>query len=175
MTWIKSTIILKIFPFMPIYNGLYFNPDMWLLMQIERLEQLEQRIETYTSSLTQAVNEGRGAQFSMLLSLINAAEYQAQKTKTSSSEFSLPAAQPTEYPDPDSLYTDEVVSRLNSAVSENHSGDLAYLLSHLSVQTTTPYSTAAAGDDFARMGLASAGRLMIDQIDRSGQQFSAQA
>lgn len=148
---------------------------MWLLlMQIERLEQLEQRIETYTSSLTHAVNEGRGAQFSMLLSLINATEYQAQKTKNSTNEFSLPVAQSSEYPDPDSLYTDEVVSRLNSAVSEHHSGDLAYLLSHLSVQTSTPYSTAA-GDDFARMGLASAGRLMIDQIDRSGQQFSAQA
>ncbi|MBU2963910.1 hypothetical protein Q4508_11505 [Amphritea sp. 2_MG-2023] len=144
-------------------------------MQIERLEQLEQRIETYTSSLTQAVNEGRGAQFSMLLSLINATEDQTQKTKTSTSGFSLPAEQPATYPDPDSLYTDEVVSRLNSAVSEDHPGDLAYLLSHLSVQANTPNRVASSGDDFARMGLASAGRLMIDQIDRSGQQFSAQA
>lgn len=143
-------------------------------MQIERLEQLEQRIENYTSSLTQAVNEGRGAQFSMLLSLINATEAQAQKNKTSISEFSLPTP-PAEYPDPDSLYTDEVVSRLNSAVSEHHTGDFAYLLSHIAVQTSTPRHAAAAGDEFARLGLASAGRLMLDQIDRSGQQLSARA
>ncbi|RTE66611.1 hypothetical protein EH243_05845 [Amphritea opalescens] len=144
-------------------------------MQLERIEQLEQRIESYTSSLTQAVNEGRGAQFSMLLSLINATEDQTQKTKTSTSGFSLPTDEPVAYPDPDSLYTDEVVSRLNSAVNEDHPGDFAYLLSHLSVQANTPYRAATAGDDFARMGLASAGRLMLDEIDRSGQQFSARA
>lgn len=144
-------------------------------MQIERLEQLEQRIESYTSSLTHAVNEGRGAQFSMLLSLINTAEYQAQKSRTTADGFSLPEPRSLEYPDLDSLYTDEVVSRLNSAVNEHHSGDFAYLLSHLSVQEHTPIKSISAADDFARIGLASAGRLMLNEIDRSGQQFSAQA
>ncbi len=71
-------------------------------MQIERIEQ---RIESYTSSLAHAVNEGRGAQFSMLLSLINTTEDLAQKKQASSSSgFSLPEAQSLEYPDPDSLY-----------------------------------------------------------------------
>ncbi|SER03767.1 hypothetical protein SAMN03080615_03672 [Amphritea atlantica] len=144
-------------------------------MQIERLEQLEQRIEGYTSSLTHAVNEGRGAQFSMLLSLITATEYQTQKGRTTSEGFRLPEPETLEYPDTDSLHTAEVVSRLNSAVNEHHAGDFAYLLSHLSVQENTPVRSVSAADDFARIGLASAGRLMLDEIDRSGQQFSARA
>ncbi|UTW03692.1 hypothetical protein KDX31_01220 [Amphritea atlantica] len=144
-------------------------------MQIERLEQLEQRIEGYTSSLTHAVNEGRGAQFSMLLSLISAAEYQTQKGRTLTEGFSLPEPELLAYPDPDSLYTGEVAGRLNSAVSENNPGDFAYLLSHIDVQAHTPLRSASAADDFARIGLASAGRLMLDEIDRSGQQFSARA
>ncbi len=142
-------------------------------MQIERLEQLEQRIEGYTSSLTHAVNEGRGAQFSMLLSLISAAEYQTQKGRASTQGFSLPEPELPEYPDPDSLYSGEVVNRLNSAVRKNHPGDFAYLLSHISVQANTPVRSVSAADDFARIGLASAGRLMLDEIGRSGQQFSA--
>ncbi|WP_299197070.1 hypothetical protein [uncultured Amphritea sp.] len=144
-------------------------------MQIERLEQLEQRIETYTSSLAHAVNEGRGAQFSMLLSLINTTEYQAQKSRTTTGGFSLPEPQSLEYPDADSLYTDEVVGRLNSAINKSNVGDFAYLLSHLSVQENTPVKSVSAADDFARIGLASAGRLMLSEIDHSGQQFSARA
>ncbi|MDO6562669.1 hypothetical protein Q4488_04665 [Amphritea sp. 1_MG-2023] len=144
-------------------------------MQIERLEQLEQRIENYTSSLTQAVNEGRGAQFSMLLSLINTTEYQTQKNTVSSSDFSLPADLSAAYPDPDSLYTDALTERLNQAVVGAKRGDLAYLLSHLDVQTHTPSRTVAVSDNFAKMGLASAGRMMLEEIDRSGRQLSARA
>ncbi|MBQ0755663.1 MAG: hypothetical protein KBT54_01050 [Amphritea sp.] len=141
-------------------------------MQIERIEQ---RIETYTSSLAHAVNEGRGAQFSMLLSLINTAEDLAQKKQASSSGFSLPEAQSLEYPDPDSLYDGAVVERLNTAVHDVHQGDFAYLLSHIAFKTDTPTNVSTTEDHFARIGLASAGRLMLDEIDRSGQQFSAQA
>ena len=141
-------------------------------MQIERIEQ---RIENYTSSLAHAVNEGRGAQFSMLLSLINASEDLAQKKQTTSSGFSLPEDQPIEYPDPDSLYSGEVVERLNGAVHDVHQGDFAYLLSHIAYRTETPTNASASADHFARIGLASAGRLMLDEIDRSGQQFSARA
>lgn len=141
-------------------------------MQIERIEQ---RIESYTSSLAHAVNEGKGAQFSMLLSLINTTEDLAQKKQTSSTGFSLPEPQALEYPDPDSLYDGEVVQRLNTAVHDTHQGDFAYLLSHIAFKTATPTNVSTAADQFARIGLASAGRLMLDEIDRSGQQFSAQA
>jgi len=41
------------------------------------------------------------------------------------------------------------------------------------VQANTPVRSVSAADDFARIGLASAGRLMLDEIGRSGQQFSA--
>lgn len=141
-------------------------------MQIERIEQ---RIESYTSSLAHAVNEGKGAQFSMLLSLINTAEDLAQKNQTASTGFSLPEPQGLEYPDPDTLYDDEVVERLNTAVHDTSQGDFAYMLSHIAFKTDTPINVSTVEDRFARIGLASAGRLMLDEIDRSGQQFSAQA
>ncbi|GGK78914.1 hypothetical protein [Amphritea balenae] len=142
-------------------------------MQIERIEQ---QIESYTSSLTHAVNEGRGAQFSMLLSLINNAEGLVQKkAQASSTEFRLPEEEGLQYPDPDSLYSEELVGRLNRSVTETQQGEFAYLLSHLESRSASPVNVQLNQDYFAKVGLASAGRLMLDEIDRSGQQFSAQA
>lgn len=141
-------------------------------MQIERIEQ---QIETYTSSLAHAVHEGRGAEFSMLLSLITTSENLAsKKAQHSTAEFSLPDTE-LSYPDPDSLYSGEIVERLNRAVNEERPGDFAYLVSHLNMQAVTPQNESLSADYFARVGLASAGRLMVDEIDRSGQQFSAVA
>jgi len=111
----------------------------------------------------------------MLLRLLGAAEYQTQKGRALTGGIGLPEPESLHYPDPDSLYTGEVAGRLNSAVSENHPGHFDYLLSHIAVQAHTPLRSASAADDFARIGLASAGRLMLDEIDRSGQQFSARA
>jgi len=141
-------------------------------MQINRIEQ---QIETYTSSLAHAVNEGRGAQFSMLLSLINTSEYLANKNAgRSGGEFSLPD-EGLQYPDPDTLYDSEVVARLNRSVSQDMRGDLAYLLSHIDNRAMTPENENLSADYFARVGLASAGRIMNDEIERSAQQFSAVA
>ncbi|MEH6577992.1 MAG: hypothetical protein V7731_13035 [Amphritea sp.] len=141
-------------------------------MQIDRIEQ---RIENYTSSLSQAVQEGRGAQFSMLLSLITASEDLALKQAVRGSEkFELPQ-QALSYPDPDSFYSQEIVGRLNRSVSEERLGDFAYLRSHLESQAETPEREALSMDDFSKMGLASAGRLMLDEINLSEQRFEAVA
>lgn len=141
-------------------------------MQIERIEQ---RIEQYTSSLSQAVQEGRGAQFSMLLSLITASEdLAAKQSYRQTSSFELPV-QTLSYPDPDSLYDEEIVGRLNQAVHNAQYGDLAYLRSHLDVRANTPANSAVVLDNFSKMGLASAGRLMLDELNRSAQRFEAVA
>ena len=142
-------------------------------MQIDRIEQ---QIESYTSSLTRAVNDGQGAQFSMLLSLINNAEdLSLRKAKVSGEGFELPEPEELAYQDPDSLYTADVVNRLNHSVAKEGLGDFAYLLSHIDHQTHRPVNESLAQDYFARVGLASAGRLMLNEIESSGQLFSAKA
>lgn len=142
-------------------------------MQIDRIEQ---QIETYTSSLTQAVHEGRGAQFSMLLSLIHNAEDLSQKQpRTNSAEFKLPEAEGLQYPDPDRLYTEEIAGRLNNSIRNENLGDYAYVVSHLDSQANTPANAELKQDYFARIGLASAGKLMLSEIEKSQLQFSATA
>lgn len=141
-------------------------------MQVERIEQ---QIETYTSTLSQAVQSGQGAQFSMLLSMISASEDQAAKKVAAGSGFELPENQELSYPDPDSLYDEAMVGRLNTSVGANNFADMAYVLSHVHAHSIVPENRALAADSYAKVGLISSGKLMIDEIETSRSQFSAVA
>lgn len=141
-------------------------------MQIERIEQ---QIETYTSTLSHAVQNGQGAQFSMLLSMISASEDQAAKKVGSGGVFELPASEELSYPDPDSLYNEEIVGRLNTSVGSSNFADMAYVLSHVHAQAIMPENQALAADTYARIGLTSSRNLIISEIEESRSQFSAVA
>ena len=141
-------------------------------MQIERIEQ---QIETYTSTLSHAVQSGQGAQFSMLLSMISASEDQAAKKTSSGAVFELPVTEELSYPDPDSLYNEEIVGRLNTSVGSNNFADMAYVLSHVHAQQTMPENQLLAADTYARIGLTSSRHMIISEIEESRSQFSAVA
>lgn len=141
-------------------------------MQTERITS---RIESYTGNLTQAVQGGNGAQFSMLLSLISTnQEYYRPEQQRVSGDFQLPEPEVDLYVDPNELYTAEVVDRLNHSINDNIRGDFAYLRSHLATESEMPRSSRRAADDFARISLMSAGKLM-DEIAVSRQQISVSA
>ncbi len=134
------------------------------------------RIETYTGNLTQAVQGGNGAQFSMLMSLISTnQEFYRPEVQRSGGDFQLPEPEVDLYVDPNELHTPEVVSRLNHSINDNLSGDYAYLVSHLSTESVTPRSSRRAADNFAKISLMSAGKLMLDEIATSRQQISVGA
>jgi len=142
-----------------------------------RTEQIQSRIESYTSTLSQAVQSGGGAQFSMLLSLIHSNQQLIKpeaQTAATSSTFALPEAQSV-YPDPNEFYDEVVAERLNRAVHEGLVGDFAYVNGYLYSHSHTPRQQAQASDEYARIGLISTGQLMIDEIETSRQQIRAAA
>lgn len=134
-------------------------------------EKIQARIETYTSSLPQAVQSPHGAQFAMLLSLIstnqsNSYQYSSQAIQQKSGEgFSLP--EEDRYPSIDELHTPYLVERLNHSVNDNIPGDFAYINSYIETRALTTRTHRSAADEFAKMALQSSGRLMLDHIGTS--------
>lgn len=142
-----------------------------------RTEQINNRIEGYTSNLSQAVQSGNGAQFSMLLSLIHSNQQLVTPERVgeaSGAEFSLPQTEST-YPDPNEFYSDEVAVRLNGAIHEGLVGDFAYVNGYLHTHANTPRQLKLASDEYARVGLMSTGQLMVDEIETSREQIRAAA
>ncbi len=142
-----------------------------------RTEQIQTRIEGYTSNLSQAVQSGSGAQFSMLLSLIHSNQALMKPEAApvvGDGSFSLPQAE-TVYPDPNELYNDQVTERLNNAVHDGLVGDFAYVNGYLYSLSNTPRQQQLAADEYARVGLLSTGQLMVNEIEQSKQQISAAA
>lgn len=142
-----------------------------------RTEQIQTRVEGYTSNLSQAVQSGNGAQFSMLLSLIHSnlelVKPDAPRA-VSEGEFKLPESQSL-YPDPNEFYDSEVTGRLNDAIHQGLVGDFAYVNGYLHSHAMTPRQQQLASDEYARVGLMSTGQLMIDEIETSRQQIRAAA
>ncbi len=151
-------------------------------MQTDRLERIESRIETYTANLAQAVQGGSRAQFSMLLSIISANQAQQRPQPAleavagagGGSGFSLPAAE-SPYPDPNEFYSEQLVQRFNEAVSQSLPGDFAYLNSVVDTGARTPRRARLQADQFEKVALISAGRLMLHEIEQSRQQIRTQA
>jgi len=141
-----------------------------------QLEQIQSSIETYTSNLPQAVQAGQGAQFSMLLSLITASEQlkPQQEAAASGAEFKLPETG-NKYPNPNDFYSAEVVDGLNRSVNQSRLGDHAYLRSLVDVKAKEPVASQAKADEFEKVALMSAGKLMLDHISASNSQFRASA
>ena len=133
-------------------------------------EKIQARIETYTSSLPQAVTASHGAQFAMLLSLIstnqsNSYEYSSQAVQQERGEgFALPEER---YPSIDELHTPYLIERLNHSVNDNLPGDFAYINSHIDARSNIARVRREAADEFAKMALLSSGRLMLDQIGQA--------
>ncbi len=142
-----------------------------------RTEQIQSRIETYTSNLSHAVQGGNGAQFSMLLSLIHSNQAlikPEQAQAVGESDFRLPETSSV-YPDPNEIHDDQVVERLNTAVHDSRVGDFAYVNGYLYTHANTPRQQALASDEYAKVGLMSSGQLMIDEIESSKQQIQVAA
>ncbi|EAR59777.1 hypothetical protein [Neptuniibacter caesariensis] len=142
-----------------------------------RTEQIQTRIEGYTSNLSQAVQSGSGAQFSMLLSLIHSNQ-QLMKPDAApvvgDGSFALPQVE-TVYPDPSELHDGQVVERLNTAVHDGLVGDFAYVNGYLYSHSNTPRQQKLASDEYAKVGLMSTGQLMIDEIEQSREQIKVAA
>jgi len=142
-------------------------------MQTDRITN---RIENYTGDLTQAVQGGNGAQFSMLLSLISTnQEFYRPETRRAGEGFELPEPEVDTYVDPNELHTPAVVDRLNHSINDNIRGDYAYLVSHIAAESEMPRPSRRAADNFAKISLMSAGKLMLDEIEVSRQQIRASA
>jgi hypothetical protein len=141
-----------------------------------RTEQIQNRIEGYTSTLSQAVQSGSGAQFSMLLSLIhsNQALIKPEVAAEANSEFRLPEVTST-YPDLNELHDGQVTERLNVAVHDGLVGDFAYVNGYLYSHSNTPRQQTIASDEYAKVALMSTGQLMINEIESSKQQVRAAA
>lgn len=140
-----------------------------------KAERIEARIENYTNNLTNAVQSGNGAQFSMLLSMISTNQEAYRPEQQRSTEFSLPEPEVDLYPTNDELNTPEVVDRLNHSINDALLGDYAYLVSHLHTEALTPRSAKRAADNFAKVSLMSAGSLMLEEINTSRQQINVGA
>jgi hypothetical protein len=85
-------------------------------------EEFQNCIQTYTASLTPAVQAGLGARFSLLLSLISVHQQQSSSglpAGVGRSDFSLPEAS---YPDPRGFYSDGLTERLNQSVKAQQGG-----------------------------------------------------
>ncbi|WP_432696626.1 hypothetical protein ACQUQP_19130 [Marinobacterium sp. YM272] len=144
-------------------------------MQTDSIQQ--QRIETYTADLPQAVQSSNGARFAMLLSLIasNQEVYSPQRQPVRG-DGSFELEQPgLSYPDPNEFYTPEVAGRLNRAVNLHERGEFAYLVSHVDTGAHTPAQASRAVDSFAQVALAASGRMMLDTIAQSRQSVSTSA
>ncbi len=141
-------------------------------------EHIQQRIETYTADLPQAIQSSNGARFAMLLSLIasNQEAYTPLRQPVSGDgSFELPDAERLTYRDPNEFYTSEVVGRLNSSVNNRERGEFAYLLSHVDTNAHIPDQASSAADNFAQVALMSSGRMMLESIAQSRQSISATA
>ncbi|WP_415885719.1 hypothetical protein ACMXYO_14045 [Neptuniibacter sp. QD37_6] len=142
-----------------------------------RTEQIQTRIEGYTSNLSQAVQSGSGAQFSMLLSLIHSNQQLMKPDSVpavSDAEFRLPETQ-SKYPDPNELHDSQVVERLNMAVHDGLVGDFAYVNGYLHSHSNTPRLQQLSSDEYAKVALMSTGQLMIDEIESSRSQIRTAA
>lgn len=157
---------------MPIKTGLAVR-NIYSLM---RTEQIQTKIESYTSNLSQAVHSGNGAQFSMLMSMIHSNQMliKPEVVAASGAEFKLPEAESV-YPDPNEFYDDQVVERLNNAIHEGLVGDFAYVNGYLYTHAHTPRQQQIASDNYAKVALMSTGQLMIDEIETSRQQIQEAA
>jgi len=135
-------------------------------MQTDRIQQ---RIETYTADLSQAVQSPNGARFAMLLSLIasNQEIYSPVRTPATGDGSFAPAQQALSYPDPNEFYTATVVDRLNRSVNGGQRGEYAYLVSHVDTHAHLPRQGRIASDSFEQVALASSGRMMLDTIAQS--------
>lgn len=141
-------------------------------------EHIQQRIETYTADLPQAVQSSNGARFAMLLSLIASSQEvytPLRRPATGDGSFALPEAGQLSYPDPNEFYTSEVVGRLNSSVNNYERGEFAYLVSHVDTHAHIPDQASSASDRFAQVALMSSGRMMLESIAQSRQSISATA
>lgn len=142
-----------------------------------RTEQIQTRIEDYTSTLSHAVQSGSGAQFSMLLSLIHSNQALIKPETVagvSTGEFKLPEAKGG-YPDVNELHDGVVTERLNTAVHEGLVGDFAYVNGYLYTHSNTPRQQALPSDEYAKVALMSTGQLLIDEIEESKQQIRVAA
>ena len=133
-------------------------------------ENIQARIESYTSSLPQAVQASHGAQFALLLSLIstnqaNTLQYTPVGTpEAANSTFSVAQSL---YLNENELHTPLLVERLNEAVNEHLEGDFAYLNSHIATLAERPRTAVPTADSFAKMALIANGALVLDQIQQS--------
>ncbi|MBR9882682.1 MAG: hypothetical protein GYB21_03085 [Oceanospirillales bacterium] len=143
-------------------------------MQTERIQQ---RIESYTADLPQAVLSSNGARFAMLLSLIASnQELYSPVRNAPAGDGSFSLEQPdSRYPDPNEFYTAAVVDRLNRSINDGQRGEYAYLVSHVDTHTHIPRTGRLASDQFEQVALASSGRMMIDVIDKSRHSISTSA
>ncbi len=140
-----------------------------------RTEQIQNRIEGYTSTLSQAVQSGSGAQFSMLLSLIHSNQaLMKPDAVVEGGDFKLPESA-TVYPDVNELHDGQVTERLNVAVHDGLVGDFAYVNGYLYSHSNTPRQQSIASDEYAKVALMSTGQLIIDEIEASKQQIRAAA
>jgi hypothetical protein len=137
------------------------------------------RIESTTQALPSAVRSTSGADFALLISLID--HYQSNSQSgfdLSASEaaqsaerggFALPKA--VTYPDPNQYHTAEAVERLNASVHSQNHGDFAYLNSLINTLSERgqpdPSAAIFKADPFAKSALEASGALMLDQITLS--------
>ena len=133
-------------------------------------ENIQTRIESYTSSLPQAVQASHGAQFALLLSLIST----NQANTLQYTPVGIPEAANSTFSVAQSLYLNEnelhtplLVERLNEAVNEHLEGDFAYLNSHIATLAERPRAAVPTADSFAKMALIANGALVLDQIQQS--------
>jgi len=142
------------------------------------LETIQNRIETTTASLPQAVQSSHGADFALLISLLDTYQqntpYQPLNTtdvsEAGEGRFSLPVPR---YLTLEETQPASVVERLNQAVNQNRSGDFAYLNSMIATRAETATHSAPASDDFAKMALMASGSLMLDQIQTAQRSVTA--
>lgn len=125
-------------------------------------DKIQNRIETYTASLPQAVQSPNGAQFAFLLSLIasNQEIYRPlQPLAPVGQGFELPAQAALSYPDPIQLHTPEVVDRLNHSINDPNPGDYAFQVARLDVQSRIPRAQSLRSDRFEQVALYAASSL----------------
>lgn len=132
------------------------------------IEKIQANIETYTSILPQAVRSPNSASFGFLLSLIASNQERVFQPVPAASQGGFTLASDSKYPHPDTLFTHEIVGRLNHSINHHERGEYAYLVSHLDVRSRMPESGSAVNNDrFAQLGLASLGGQMLAQIEDS--------
>jgi hypothetical protein len=137
------------------------------------------RIESTTQALPSAVRSTNGADFALLISLIDHYQSNSQSTfsvpnaadasNPNGARFELPDA--VTYPDPNQFHTAEAVERLNASIHTQNSGDFAYLNSLINTLSERgrpdPSEPIYQADPFAKTALEASGALMLDHISLS--------